>query len=124
MSFQNEEGKYKYSYRDSITSGIIDPHSALTGDDAVDLVTYGKAVLSGMVGTTMIVNSLIFEKETNNSDFNSVTVMAPIYQEQYTLDSFYSFLGNFIGMIIVLPLIFIFSRQVAVMVMEKEVHVV
>ena len=95
----------------------------MTSDDAVDLETYGKAMISGMVGTTMIVNSLIFEKETNNSNFNLITAMAPIYQEEHTSDNFYKFLGNFIGMINILPLIFIFSRQVAVMVMEKEVRV-
>ena len=72
-----------------------------------------------MIGMITIINTLILEKETNRNNFNPITIMAPIYQEEYIVDKLYVFIGNFIGLIVILPLIFNFSRQVSQMVMEE-----
>lgn len=62
-----------------------------------------------------LVNIAILQLKTN-SDLNALlSIVAPIYQEAYTLDTIYDNLSMSLGTIVLLPLMLIYLRQTSIM---------
>ena len=72
-----------------------------------------------MIGANTLVNTAILQEEQSSSTEYFQNQMAPVYQEQYTKDNFYTNIKDQFGTIILLPLLLIYLRQTAGMLTEK-----
>ncbi len=78
-------------------------------------------VNQGMIGANTLVNTAILQLQTANNNNYLQNNVAPVYQEDFTLDNIFINLGSNIGTIILLPLLIIYLRQTSSMLTEKEV---
>jgi len=68
-----------------------------------------------MIGGNVLVNTAILQLQTGSNTTYLVDKVAPVYQENFTLDDIYVNLGSNIGMILLLPLLIIYLRQTSSM---------
>ena len=67
-----------------------------------------------------MVNDIILQQETNNTNTMIVNKMGPIYQEEYDKDPIYLYLGTSMEFLVLFPLLTVYLRQTSTMLKEKE----
>jgi hypothetical protein len=118
-------GNYQYQLRFNITGDANNADGPpsdlpLTLDQHVELYLYTRTLYGGMIGANNLVQTAILQLESGNSNAYFQNRVAPVFQEELTLDNIYSKLKDTIGMIVLIPLLFIYLRQTSSMLGEKE----
>lgn len=62
-----------------------------------------------------MVNDIILQQETNNTNTMIVNKMGPIYQEEYDKDPIYLYLGTSMEFLVLFPLLTVYLRQTSAM---------
>ena len=74
---------------------------------------------SGMLTVNNLIHNEIFRIETNDNSSTLRMSIAPMKQEAYYSDPIYTYLGNSMDMLTLLPLLIIYLRQTSTMLSEK-----
>lgn len=75
---------------------------------------------SGLLTVNNLILNEIFRLETNDNSSSILETIAPMRQEAYYSDPIYTYLGNSMDMLCLLPLLIIYLRQTSTMLSEKE----
>jgi hypothetical protein len=117
---------YSYKLRYNI-SGLIGSNEGPSTEDVSTfdaffaMTTLTRPIRSGMLIINNLLHNLILRAETSDNTKSIIPVIAPMKQEAFNDDPLYTFLGNSLDMLCLLPLLIIYLRQISATLTEKEV---
>lgn len=115
VTAQTGSPSYAYKLRWNISEAPSTTSPKPTVDSSFVTNSLWTPFSSGMLTVNNLLINEIFRMETNDNTSSILQTIAPMRQEAYHSDPIYTYLGNSMDMLCLLPLLIIYLRQTSTM---------
>lgn len=114
----NNNHEYVYNLRYNISTSNSEGPDTKAKPTLINLFDYNTIrypTRSGMLAINNVMLNYIIRNELGSNAYNTDVGIAPMTQEAYVTDNLYTYLGNSIDFMILLPLLIVYLRQTGAM---------